>query len=323
MAILERGTVVVGYTIDRMIGQGGMGTVYLARQQSLNRQVALKILHPHLLRNPGAVEDFLREARASARLDHPNLVLCHDVQADPARNLYCYSMEYLQGRTVGEMMRTDGVLRRASALHIIYQIAGALAAAHRHHLVHRDVKPDNILVTQGGVAKLLDLGLVHDRVGASAGEAGGRRLIVVGTPEFTAPEQSRNPLHATGASDVYALGASLFYMLTGNLPHSGDTVIDLIVRAATEPVVYPPTIPDDCRALLEVMLPADPLERLPDGSAVVAALEGMAKGIRPKLDLGPIQEVEEEEVEEDSRAVPVVGAAPRAKRVRRRRYRST
>jgi serine/threonine-protein kinase len=319
MAILERGTVVLGYVIDRLLGQGGMGTVYLARQQSLNRPVALKILHPHLLRQPGAVDDFLREARASARLDHPHLVVCHDVQADPARSLYCYSMEYLQGRTVTEMMRADGVLRRATALHITYQIAGALAHAHRHLLVHRDVKPDNILVTGGSLAKLLDLGLVHDRVGAAAGSAGGRRLVVVGTPEFSAPEQSRNPQHATGASDVYALGATLYYMLTGSPPHGGDTVIDLIVRAATEPVAYPPTIPDDCRALLELMLVADPEMRLSDGAAVVAVLEGMAKGIAPRLDNGPIGGGEDDE---DSGAVPIPGSPHRPRPRRRRRYRA-
>src|SRR3954469_6360985 len=128
--LLPAGTVVFGYQIERLLGRGGMGTVYLARQQSLNRPVALKVLHPHLMRNPQAVEDFLREARATARLNHPHLVVCHDAQADATAKLYCYSMEYVPGKSAIELMKSDGVFKRASALHVVYQIASALGYAH-------------------------------------------------------------------------------------------------------------------------------------------------------------------------------------------------
>ncbi|MBA3710500.1 MAG: serine/threonine protein kinase [Planctomycetes bacterium] len=280
---LKSGTVVFGYVIERLLGRGGMGTVYLARQQSLNRAVALKILHPHQLRNPAAVEDFLREARATARLNHQHLAICHDAQADPEKQLYCYSMEYVSGQTVSATMQGEGPMKRSMALHITYQIASALGYAHQHSLVHRDVKPDNILVNKNGVAKLLDLGLVRDRLDGVGSTSAGKKLMIVGTPEFSAPEQSRNPRTATPASDVYSLGATLYYMLAGRPPHTGETVIDLIVRAATEPVFFPESISQDCRVLLQLMLARNPEERLPHGAAVVAALEALAQGREPKL----------------------------------------
>ena len=146
---LPAGTELFGYEIERLLGRGGMGNVYLATQKSLDRKVALKVLHPHRLRNPAAVESFLREARAAAQLAHANLVAVHDVHAEPERKLYCYSMEYVEGITASRLLQTQGVLKRSQALHLIYQMAKALGHAHRHGLVHRDIKPDNILTTLG------------------------------------------------------------------------------------------------------------------------------------------------------------------------------
>jgi serine/threonine-protein kinase len=310
--LLPQGSVIFGYQVERLLGRGGMGTVYLARQQSLNRPVALKVLHPHLLRNPAAVEDFLREARATARLNHPHLVTCHDAQADPVNRLYCWSMEYVPGRTVTELMKAEGTIPRATALHLIYQIASAIGYAHHNGLVHRDIKPENIVVTANGVAKLLDLGLARDRIGNDTGAPGERRLMIVGTPEFSAPEQSRDPRRASAASDVYSLGATLFYMLTGKPPFLGDTVIDLIVRAATEELVFPQSIPEDCRELLSLMLAREVDDRLPHGAAVVAALEAVAQGRRPEL---PEMQSETAVAEE------AVAGSSGAKKVRRRRLR--
>ncbi len=317
---LRAGAEVLGYVIERLLGRGGMGTVYLARQQSLNRPVALKILHPHQLRNPAAIDDFLREARATARLNHQHLVVCHDAQADAVNRIYCYSMEYCPGQTVTQLMKADGVLKRAMALHITYQIASALGYAHQHGLVHRDVKPDNILVNTNGVAKLLDLGLVRDRLGGAAATSSGRKLTIVGTPEFSAPEQSRNPDLASPASDVYSLGATLFYMLTGRPPFMGDTVIDQIVRAATDQIQYPEIIPPDCRALLGLMLARTADDRLPHGAAVVAALEALAQGRTPVL---PDKRLETETAQADEAIEdgPDDGSPVKRKRMRRLRRR--
>ncbi|MBA2481178.1 MAG: serine/threonine protein kinase [Planctomycetes bacterium] len=318
---LKPGSVVFGYVIERLLGRGGMGTVYLARQQSLNRAVALKILHPHQLRNPAAVEDFLREARATARLNHQHLVTCHDAQADPDKQLYCYSMEYIPGLTVAATMQAEGPMKRSMALHITYQIASALGYAHQHSLVHRDVKPDNIMVNKNGVAKLLDLGLVRDRLDGVGSTSAGKKLMIVGTPEFSAPEQSRNPRLATPASDVYSLGATLYYMLSGRPPHTGETIIDLIVRAATEQVYFPESIPVDCRDLLLLMLARSPDERLPHGAAVVAALEALAQGRAPKLPEKRLQ-TETSPAEDMVEDEPAGSGASQRRRVRRvRRHR--
>jgi eukaryotic-like serine/threonine-protein kinase len=224
----------------------------------------------------------VQNPRAAAQLGHANLVAVHDVQADPERKLYCYSMEYVQGITASRLVQTQGVLKRPQALHLLYQIAKALGHAHRHGLVHRDVKPDNILVTQNGTAKLLDLGLVRDRFEQTA-ETGSRVLSLVGTPEYSAPEQHRNPKQAVPGSDVYSLGATLFFLLSGRPPFAGDTVIDLIVRVATEQISYPNGIPTDCRRLLDLMLAKRPADRLYDGDAVVEALKGISQGRMPTL----------------------------------------
>ena len=270
-----------GYVIEKRLGKGDMGTVYLARQKSLDRQVAIKLLHSNRLKTPGAVEGFLREARNAAKLNHPNLAAVHDVHADESLGLYCYSMEYVEGVTAGKLVQTHGPLKRSQALHIIFQIAKALGHAHRNEIVHRDVKPDNILVTTNGTAKLLDLGLVRDRIEQQGDQQ--RILSIVGTPDFSAPEQHRNPKAAVAASDVYSLGATLYYLLTGRPPFSGETIIDLIVRASIEPIAYPAAIPADCRRLLDLMLAKRPADRLYDGDAVVEALKTLASGRTPNL----------------------------------------
>ena len=279
------GTELFGYRIEGVLGRGGMGTVYKATQLSLQRTVAVKVLGGRFARSPQLANDFLREARATAKLTHQNLVMVHDVHADPPRNLYAYAMEYVPGVTLGKLVSDQGPLKRASALHIIYQIAQALAVAHRADLIHRDIKPDNILVTQNGLAKLLDLGLVRDRLEGQTARAPGRRLLtIVGTPDWSAPEQSRDPDEASTASDVFSLGATLFYAMTGQPPFNGTTVIDLIVNVCTQEVVYPATIPRDCQQLFALMLAKDPENRLSDGMALVRALEDVAKGKVPKLD---------------------------------------
>lgn len=283
---LAPGTEVFGYVVDRLLGRGGMGNVYLAKQKSLDRQVALKVMHPQRLRSPGAAERFLNEARAAAKLNHPNLVAVHDVMAEPERRLYAYSMEFVPGTTAAKLVVAQGALKRAQALHLTFQVAKALAHAHKQGLIHRDVKPDNILITQNGSAKLLDLGLVHDRI-QGQGESGGSRVLsIVGTVEFSAPEQHRNPRQAVPASDVYSLGATLFYLLAGRPPFNGETVIDLIVRVAMEPLSYPAAIPSDCRRLLDLMLAKRPADRLADGDAVVEALKAIAEGRAPAIDGG-------------------------------------
>lgn len=320
---IQPGTELFGYRLGAQIGKGGMGTVYRATQLSLHREVALKVLHPSRIRNPQQVESFLREARTAGKLNHPHLVMVHDAHADADRGLYCYTMELVPGITASRLVQSKGPLPRTTALHLTYQIAKALGHAHRHGMVHRDVKPDNVLVTANNVAKLLDLGLVRDRLENLHQPASGSRLLtLVGTPEYSAPEQSRNPAHASPASDVYSLGAVLHFLLVGRPPFAGETVIDLIVRAATEPLELPVNMTEDCRALLQIMLAKNPDDRYGDGDEVVAALEAMAKGQPPPAP----SRVEDEETEVSADEVqidqPSSAPSPAGKRrrlVRRRR----
>jgi eukaryotic-like serine/threonine-protein kinase len=309
MAMVESlpvGSALFGYEIQAVIGRGGMGTVYLARQNSLGRQVALKVLNPQRIRNQNQVEAFLREAQSAGRLNHPHLVLVHDAHVDAEKGLYCYSMEYVPGKTASKLVVERGTLSPSAALHIVYQIARALGLAHRSGLVHRDVKPDNILVTDSGVAKLADLGLVRDRLLGHAGNdtIGSQILTLVGTPDYSAPEQCRNPKRAGPASDVYSLGACLYFLLLGRPPFVGETVIDTIVRAATQELSLPAKLSHDNRQLLIRMLAKDPAKRFADGDAVVAALDALAGG--KHIDVG------EDDVEtlHDAPAVEVPAPAP-------------
>lgn len=284
---LAPGSVLFGYRIEAVLGRGGMGTVYKAVQISLARPVALKVLGGRYARHPHLAEGFLAEARASARLTHPHLVTVHDVHADPARQLYAYAMEFVPGETLTQLVQRQGPLTRQYALHLVYQVAQALGAAHRQGLVHRDVKPGNILVTAQGLAKLADLGLVRDLLEGRRQHLGGSSLLtIVGTPGWAAPEQSRDPQQATPASDVFALGCTLYYALTGEPPFAGSTVIDTIVRVCMDEPQFPAEFPRDCRQLLALMLAKDPGERLPDGDAVVRALEDLAHGRLPRLEGG-------------------------------------
>ena len=286
---LAPGSVILGYVIERVLGRGGMGTVYLAKQLSLGRLVALKVLHPSRVKNPKAATEFFQEASATAKLSHPNLVGVHDLKADTASGLFAFSMEYVPGLTTYQLVSQQGSLSRGPALNLIAQVASALAYAHRQGFVHRDIKPENILVANGQTAKLLDLGLAYNRLGALSNgtadrqQSSGRRLMIVGTPDYSAPEQSRNPDHATTASDVWGLGATLYFLLTGSTPFDGETVIDLIVRSATEPLTWPEHVAPDCRQLVELMMVKDPEQRLGDGDEVLVALQQMARGERPTL----------------------------------------
>jgi eukaryotic-like serine/threonine-protein kinase len=287
---LAPGRVLLGYQIERVLGRGGMGTVYLARQLSLGRLVALKVLHPSRVKNPKSAGEFFAEAAAAAKLSHPGLVGVHDLQSDTRLGLYAFSMEYVPGVTGHQLVVDQGPLARSTALTITAQIASALAYAHGLGFVHRDLKPENILIIDGKTAKLLDLGLAYNRLGSvgmtgsrDGSQASGRRLMLIGTPDYSAPEQSRNPERATAASDVWGLGATLYFLLTGNTPFDGETVIDLIVNTATQPLIFPEHVTTDCRQLLTLMLAKDPAERLADGGAVLLALQQVSRGEVPTL----------------------------------------
>jgi serine/threonine protein kinase len=285
---LPPGTVIGGYRLAGLLGRGGMGAVYLAEQLSIGRKVALKLMASRRLGNK--VDGFLREARIAAKLSHPALVAVHEVGVEPALGLHYYSMEYVHGRTLHTVVQQEGPLGVTRAREIALSVAGALGHAHRQGLIHRDVKPENIMVDEQGRAKLADLGLASDRGGSNGTALGGRVISVVGTPGWSAPEQLRNPQRTVAQSDVFALGCVLSYMLTGLEPFTGETLIDLAVKVCTEPADGLDRIPEPWNEVVAVLTEKDVIDRPENGAAAVYLLEnGPEGGTRPGTGSGVVR----------------------------------
>jgi len=214
---------IAGYKLEKKLGAGSMGTVYKARQLSLDREVAIKILSPHLARKQDYVERFLKEARAVARLNHPNVI--SGIDAGESDGVRYFVMEYASGMTIGDLLKRGGPMDERRALRVALQISRALEHAHEAGLVHRDVKPDNILITKDGVAKLCDLGLAKD----SPEE--GRSL---GTPAYISPEQAEGRIDVDIRSDLYSFGCTLYHMLGGRVPFEGNAKMAMVKHLTEE-----------------------------------------------------------------------------------------
>lgn len=267
-----------GYRITSRLGAGGMGVVYKAVQLSMNRPVAIKLLYHRYLRDGEALERFRREVINLSRLSHPNIVLaidCGQVSGTPY-----YVMEFVDGATLTRLVKKRGPLSESECLDIGGQIARALAHAARHKLVHRDIKPDNIMVTDEGVAKLCDLGIaksLEEGQESSLTTEG----VAIGTPNFLSPEQAQG-LRCDERSDIYSLGATLFYAATGNPPFEGKTAAETLRKHLT---VNPPKVNDINRKLspgfarlIQRMLAKDPDKRFPSAWALWKEIERLQKG---------------------------------------------
>ena len=265
------------YSIDRELGRGGMGIVYLAHDVPLDRLVAIKLLPPEHAADPALRERFLREARLAAKLSHPNIIPIHSV-AESGDFVY-YVMAFVDGETLAERVRTRGPLTGAEGARVLREVAWALAHAHSQGLVHRDVKPDNILLEHGsGRALVADFGIAAI---ASDAVAHG----VAGTPEFMSPEQ------ASGAgidarSDIYSLGATAFFAFSGRLPFEGHTATEVMARHVTEaaPALASSGMPVPRRvaSLVDRCLAKDPAHRPASADAVAEQL-GLALEQRREL----------------------------------------
>ncbi|NQT86459.1 protein kinase, partial [bacterium] len=222
------------YRLIERVGQGGMGTVYKARQESLDKIVAIKVMSPRLARQKDFVERFIREAQACGRLNHPNIVL--GIDAGEADGYYYFAMEFVDGESLKEVLVRDGKLSEKRALEITRAMAAALEHAHAQNIVHRDIKPGNIFLTAAGEPKLGDLGLAKEiQTDKSITQTG----APVGTPYYISPEQVRGEQHVDQRADLYALGATLYHMVAGVVPFDGPTGAVVMTRHLNEPIPDP------------------------------------------------------------------------------------
>src|ERR1700685_1035210 len=248
------------YRLDSRLGFGGMSTVHLAFALRLERQVAVKLLAEHLADDPAFVSRFQREAQAAARLMHPNIVHVYDSGRDERTGQYFIVMEYIQGASCAEILRDDGWVDVDEALAIVGQACEGLHYAHRHGVVHRDVKPGNLLRSREGEVKLADFGIAKDTEQSSITQVGS----VLGTAAYLAPEQARGE-EAGPSADLYALGVVTYQMISGRLPYEATSLTELALKQQQE---QPPrldtlvaAVGPELAGAVAVALALDPRER--------------------------------------------------------------
>jgi len=262
-----------GYKLLQRLGRGGMGTVYRALQLSLNREVALKILSPELSQDPAFVERFLKEARSAGQLNHPNIVQVYDVDRDGG--LTFYAMEFVAGGTVEDLLGKRGKLDLETALTHLTDAVKGLQYAELKQMVHRDIKPDNLMLTEMGTLKVADLGL------ALALQEGEAENTILGTPHFISPEQAKG-LPLDTRSDLYSLGASFYRMLTGSTMFHGKQAQEIVRQQvkADPPSLREqlPDLPEAVEAMYQRLVKKEPAERFQTCAELLAELERIRTG---------------------------------------------
>src|SRR3990172_736788 len=281
------------YRIIEQLGQGGMATVHKAYHASLDRYVAIKVLHPAFLQDPNFLKRFQREAKAVARLDHPNIVPVYDF-AEHAGQPYLV-MKYIEGDTLKARLRS-GRLSKEEGLHIVEAAGSALSYAHQRTILHRDIKPSNILISPDGSIYLADFGL------ARMGEAGESTLsadIMLGTPQYISPEQARGEKNLDAGTDIYSFGVVLYEMVVGRVPFNADTPFSIIHDHIYKPLPIPsrinPRVPPEVERVLLKSLAKDRADRFATVDDMVAAFREAVTGtaapiVAPRLAMPPTDE---------------------------------
>ena len=268
------------YRIIEKIGSGGMGDVFRAEHRVMQREVALKIVRPHLLSNRQAVSRFRNEVRAAAVMSHPNIVTAFD--AEKIGDSHVLVMELVDGRSLAEIVNDDGPLEESAAVDAVTQVASGLAHAHEHQMIHRDLKPLNVLRDRSGRMRILDFGLARIQQDAPVdGELPAdlkdmtTAFLAVGTPDFISPEQAKDARSADIRSDIYSLGCTFFFLLTGRPPFAAATPLEkLSAHLLTEPVI-PDHISPNIAAVLIRMLAKSPDDRFRSPQELLTALAAL------------------------------------------------
>ncbi|MDX2117060.1 MAG: serine/threonine-protein kinase [Planctomycetota bacterium] len=285
-AILEAersGQKIPGYRVLGKLGAGAMATVYKAKQLSLDRLVAIKLLPRKFSQNPQFIDRFYAEGRAAAQLNHPNIVQAYDV--GKAGEYHYFVMEYVDGRTVFDDITKHKRVSEREAIDLIMQIADALQHAHERGLIHRDVKPKNIMINKEGVAKLADMGLARAISDKEAAEAEAGKAF--GTPYYISPEQIRGEKVVGPPADIYSLGATLYHMVTGNVPYDGPNPSAVMHKHLKAELVAPdhvnPKLSPGISEVIEMMMAKDPKARYQTCGDLLVDLRAVREGKTPVL----------------------------------------
>ena len=270
-----------GYKVLGKLGSGAMAAVYKAKQLSLDRTVAIKVLPKRFTEKSDYVSRFYKEGKIAAKMNHNNIVQAIDV--GEAGGLYYFVMEYVKGKTLYDDLAHGKIFEEKEALDVIIQLANALAHAHAHGMIHRDVKPKNIMINTEGVVKLADMGLARETsdVKAAMHEKG----KAFGTPYYIAPEQIRGEVNIDGRADIYALGATLFHMVAGRVPFEGSSPSEVMRKHLKEPLTPPDHINTALSAgiaeVIEVMMAKKKQDRYNNVEELLLDLKAVRNGQSP------------------------------------------
>ena len=275
------------YEVQNLIGRGGMGRVFKARHRMMDRTVALKVIDSQWVQKPEVIDRFKREVKAAASLSHPNIVTAHD--AEQADNLHFLAMEFVDGIDLAQTIRDHGPLSVATACDYIRQAAEGLQYAHDRGMVHRDIKPHNLMITKDSVIKILDFGLASLAPRTATNEPSGEHAdgnltidgAIMGTPDFISPEQARDASRVDGRSDIYSLGMTLYYLLAGRAPFSaGHAIEKLKLHAEADPAPlseFRNDVPEALQRIVSQMIAKDPSLRFQSPKEVAATLRALAQ----------------------------------------------
>lgn len=292
----RRGQQIPGYQILGKLGAGAMATTFKARQLSLDRLVAIKVLPRRLSENADYVERFYKEGRAAAKLNHANIAQAFDV--GEAGGYHYFVMEYVEGTSLGDQLEEGRVFTEAEALRVIIQVARALEHAHGQGLIHRDVKPKNIMITPDGTVKLVDMGLARAVGDAKTAQAEAGKAY--GTPYYISPEQIRGEVDIDFRADIYSLGATLYHLVTGVVPFEGPTPTAVMHKHLREPLTPPDHINTSLSSglgeVVEFMMAKDRSRRYASTADLLLDLESIARGepplqARKAIDAGVLSEL--------------------------------
>ncbi|MHC5079761.1 MAG: bifunctional serine/threonine-protein kinase/formylglycine-generating enzyme family protein [Planctomycetota bacterium] len=291
------GRKVKDYLVLAILGRGGMGTVYKARTED-EKMIALKILPPIFSRDEGKVERFLKEAESASKLDDPNVVRCYDY--GQAGDVHYLAMELVEGQSVGDLIKNKRAVKIQESLRIIKEAAKGLRIAHEKGIVHRDIKPDNIMINNSGVIQVADFGLARDTESASSLSGSGE---IVGTPYYISPEQI-DVQDVDPRADIYSLGATIYHLITGKRPFEGATPMEVLLKHVNEKLVPPvdrnPLIPVPVSRIISKMMEKNREFRYQDCDELISDINLIEEGREPEILL-------EEETESPKKApVPVV-----------------